>query len=405
MKLSSEFSIDTEAPWVRAHNRQARKAVEAFRADRPIRVPLLIWEWFGQHGFYADETGLDYTKYYSDPDEMVRVQLEAARRRRELPVCDIVLGELPPNWDVMVDLWPAVAPGWFGCQLLYRSHSVVAYHGLELSRTACEALSMPDPLTGGILETCGQFWRRMQDRYEGKLKFLGRPVGPFKHGVGTSGFFSLALDLRGADLMVDLCEEPEFASRFLEKVAGWCDTLERTWSARAEKGGGSFEWDRMGAPVSKPAAASFQITDHGIDMLSAAMYERFIVPIVHAINRRRRTPPPTLFHHCGRGAHLFPVIQRQFGLTQLDALTFPLVDIARVRREVGEEVWINAIVEDSIIQLGSPERIRQTVKDLMTSGAKGKGRLALIMGDMLKGTPLDHRLAYYEAVKEFGQYS
>jgi hypothetical protein len=40
----------------------------------------------------------------------------------------------------------------------------------------------------------------------------------------------------------------------------------------------------------------------------------------------------------------------------------------------------------------------------MKSGAKGKGRFALMAGDMIRGVPLEHRFALYEAVKEFGHY-
>jgi hypothetical protein len=49
------------------------------------------------------------------------------------------------------------------------------------------------------------------------------------------------------------------------------------------------------------------------------------------------------------------------------------------------------------------ERIRQTVKDLLLE-AKGQGRFSLQVGDMLRGTPMEHRLTLYEAVKEFGVY-
>jgi hypothetical protein len=35
----------------------------------------------------------------------------------------------------------------------------------------------------------------------------------------------------------------------------------------------------------------------------------------------------------------------------------------------------------------------------------GEGRLALTVGDMLAGTPLEDRLALYESVKEFGRYA
>jgi hypothetical protein len=44
------------------------------------------------------------------------------------------------------------------------------------------------------------------------------------------------------------------------------------------------------------------------------------------------------------------------------------------------------------------------VRDLMKSGAKGKGRLSINAGDLLAGIPMANRLALYEAVKEFGQY-
>ena len=387
MELSGSFSIDPNAPWVEAHNRDVTAVLAAYEADRPIRVPLLCGEWAGQHGFYAEEAGIDYRRYYTDPDEMLRVQLEAARRRRELPIYDLVLGQAPERWGVSVDLWPVVGPGWYGCELVYRRDSVIAHRSLNLSKEACAELAMPDPRTGGILRTCLAFWRHLRDCCDGTLEFLGRPVGPVAHGVGTNGFFSLALDLRGADIMADMVEDPAFARSFLERLGSHCDALDRTWSGMA---GRSLE--------------PFAITDHGIDMLSGDFYEEFIVPVVRLVNARRHMNPPTFLHHCGRGSHLFPIVKRCFGLTHLHALTYPLVDIARVRREVGDEVWVSALIEDSIIQFGPPERIRQTVKDLMASGAKGRGRLALVVGDMLKGTPPEHRLALYESVKEFGGY-
>jgi len=139
-------------------------------------------------------------------------------------------------------------------------------------------------------------------------------------------------------------------------------------------------------------------------MLSPSTYERFIVPAIAEMNRRRGTSPPDSLHHCGRGVHLFPILKKQYGLRSLSPLTFPLVDVARVRRELGEEVWVTALVEDSIVRAGPPERIREVVRALMRSGAKGRGRFALEVGDMLKGTPLEHRKALYEAVKEFGGY-
>jgi len=386
MHLSTSFSMEPDAAWVRAHNAEATEVVEAFHNDKPIRVPVFCGEWAGQHGFYADEIGLDYRSYYNDPEVMLQTQLEAARRRREMPIYDLVLGEAPESWPVSVDLWPVVAPAWVGCEVLYRADSVIAHRGMHLSKEECRALEMPDPVTGPLVKKCGAFRETMRQLCKG-LTFLGRPVGPVGHGVGTNGFFSLVLDIRGADILPDMYDDPDFAREFLLKIATWCDRLDSTW-----------------AEIDGNSPGAFQITDHGIDMLSPKLYEEFVVPVVKEMNRRRGTKPPTFLHHCGLGPHLFPVVKRHFGLTHLDSLTFPSLDIAKIRREIGEEVWINACIADEITRSGPPERIRQAVKDLMDSGAKGEGRLSLHVGDMLKGTPLEHRIAFYEAVREFGTY-
>jgi hypothetical protein len=384
--LSESFSIDPRAEWVITHNREAREVVAAYEADRPVRVPILGREWPGQHGFYAEETHLDYREYYTDPDEMLRVQLEAARRRRELPVCDWILAEPPDEWTVSVDLWPVVGPAWVGCRLLYRKDAVIAHEGRRLSKEECDAMAMPGLASGGILDTVIRFRKHLRERYA-DLRFLGRPLAPIGSGVGTNGFFSLALDLRAEELMADMYDDPEFAHRFLLKVASWCNELDRTWRGLAGQSG---------------SPEHITLFDHGVDMLSPELYEEFLVPILHETKRRNQTFSLPVLHHCGRGAHLFPVIKKHFGLRAIEALTFPLNDVAKVRRDIGDDLWIVAVVEDPIVQAGPEQRIRETVRELMK--AKGRGRFALQIGDMLPGTPIEHRLALYDAVKEFGGY-
>jgi uroporphyrinogen-III decarboxylase len=386
-KLSAQFGIAPDGDWVRRHNEQAREVVAAWRADRPSRVPLLCDDSFIQHGLWAGEVGLDYLPYYADPDEMLRVQLEAARRRRELPIYDLALAQPPESWPITVDFWPVPAPGWLGCELSFRHDACPNHRPLDLSRDAAGAMPMPDPRTGGLLATLADFRRRIRQRCQAGLTFLGRPVGPVRSGVDHAGVFAMALDVRGPDIMADMYDEPDFAARFLLKMAEWCDALETAW--------------REAQPANRPY---FRNTDHGIDMLSGEMYERFLLPVILEMNRRRGTPLPSGLHHCGRGQHLLPVIGKHFPLQRLDDLTFPLIDVARARRDVGPEVWVKVVIEDAIVRFGPAERIRQTVRDLMASGAKGRGRLALSVGDMLAGTPLEHRVALYEAVKEFGGY-
>ena len=385
MRLSESFSIDPNADWVQEHNAEVRKVLAAFDSDKPIRVPMTSWDGAHMHGFYADEIGLDYRDYYSNVELMLQTQLEAARRRREIPVADLPLGQAPDTWSTALDMHPVPAPGWLGCEVLFREISVPAHRCQHLSKEACRKMQMPDPRTGNFLGKIVPMWEEMKKLCEG-LTYLGAPVGQPWSGVCQHGVFGLCIDLRGEDFMADMYEDPEFAHEFILKVATWCDALEAAWRPKGDKPGG------------------YGFGDHGIEMLSPHLYEDFVVPVIKEINRRRGTTPPTGLHHCGTGTHLFPIMQNHFGLTAIDSLTFPLVDIAKVRADLGEDITITAGIESEIIKSGPPERIRQTVKELLTA-AKGKGRFTMQVGDMLRGVPMDHRIAYYEAVKEFGTYT
>ncbi len=382
--LSQSFAIDPDAPWVAQHNAAAREVLAAFKADKPIRVPLIGEDYPHMHGFYADEIDLDYCDYFTDVKLMVHVQLEAARRRLELPIYDRELAQLPDSWSLVVDQHPVQTPGWLGCELLYRSDSVIAHRHLDLSKEECLAMEMPDPKTGGHLKVVGEMLAEMTALTD-DMTYLGRPIGEIWHGVMWHGLLNVALDIRGQELLSDMYEDPEFVDTFLLKVATWCDALERAWGNSDDPG-------------------AFHFSDHGIEMLSPALYERFMVPIIHEMNRRRHATPWPSLHHCGSGTHLFPIMKREFGLTEIGALTWPLVDIAKVRRDLGEEIWIHGSIADEIVKFGMPDSIFEAVREFMASGAKGQGRLSLGVGDMLRGTPMANREAFYAAVKEFGTY-
>lgn len=380
----THFDIDPSVAWVRKHNEEAVRVVDAWERGRPERVPLLCDDYPHVHGFYADEIGLDYRDYYGSPERMFEVQLAAAKRRREIPVYDFVLGAPPESWPLSVDFHPVQLPAWLGCELMYRQGSVIAHKQRNLSREECDALPMPDLETGGLLPDIRRYQSRLTE-LGAEGEFLGRPVGPVDYFVGSHGLLTTALDLRGPGLLEDMIAHPDFVDRYLRKIVAWVEALTSRWHV----------WG--------PEAMEY--SDHGIEMISGDHYERFFVPVIKETNRRRGTVPGTELHHCGSATHLFPLIQKHFGITGINALTYPLVDVARIRAELGENVRIQAVIADEIVRLGPPEKIRQTVKEFMGTGVKGSGGLSLSTGDMLRGTPMEHRIALYESVKEFGGYA
>ena len=386
MTLSESFNIDPNAPEITAHNAEVEAVTAAFAANKPERVPVVLSEWRGQHGFYAQSVGLDYRDYYTNPEIMVETQLESARYKREFAFTDTILG-VPPRepWNVGVDLWPVAGPGAFGCPLQYFADDIIANKPLLLSKDECDAMEMPDFAMGGILKTVNEFYNYMVENYQGKLTYLGKTVTDIGHGSGTNGFFSLALDLRGQDIMADMYDDPAFVHRFLNKLADWCEDLCRFYAPDGQKD------------------APFGISDHGTEMLSAELYAEFILPVLLKKNAAYMETKFS-FHHCGRGQQLFPVIIKNFRLSEVNALTFPLLNLECIREDIGEDVMMTVLLDNGITTFGTPDDVRYAVKSMLTPRLKGRGGLRVMAGDMLRSTNTENMYAMYDAVKEFGRY-
>lgn len=392
MNLSPSFGIDPHEPWVEKHNREVREVWDAFKADRPIRVPLTFT---GARTQYLVENGIDYRTYYEDPDEMFRLQLEWQRRERELPLADVILGEPPDAWTVSVDFHPVASASSFGCPVIFRRDAVPAHESLCLSREECRRLPLPDRLTSGLLPQHRRFSDHFDRLCDSGITFLGRPVKRGKPTLPSTGggIFSTALDIRGPEIMSDMYEDPEFVHRFLEQIAEWQIDLHRTW----------HRLDRIEYGMDRPGGATIDLTDHGIDMLSPEMYEQFLATLILKTADRYRQSPGTFLHHCGRGSHLFRLIQKRFGLTTLHAITWPLNDVARIRRDVGHDVWMVAVIADTILRT-TPDAIRQAVRDFFTADVKGKGRLSLWAPGEVSEIPVENYRTLFAAVREYGRY-
>jgi hypothetical protein len=193
--------------------------------------------------------------------------------------------------------------------------------------------------------------------------------------------------------MSDMFEAPEFVHAFLERIAEWRIALERTWTLR----------DGMEFPLDHPGQGEIEITDHGIDMLSVATYETFVGALIDQLGRKYGQPPSKFLHHCGRGAHLFPAMQRRSRIDRLHGLTWPVNDVARIRRDLGYDIWITAVIADTILLRG-PEATRAAVLDFLTSEVMGAGRLCLWAPGEAAGIPMASYEALYAATKEFGRY-
>ena len=387
-ELSSSFLVDVNDPKVKVHNLEVKKVWESFKADKPVRVPLTFT---GARTHYLAENNVDYRTYYENPDEMFRLQLEWQRRACELPLSDTALGEVPECWMVSVDFHPVAMAASFGCPVIFRPDAVPAHESLGLSREECDNLVLPDLFKSGILPKHKLFSEHFDKLLAGGFTFLGRPVKRSMPTIPSTGggIFSSALDIRGPEIMSDMYEDPEFVHRFLERLAEWQIALERAWT--------------LSDKPDKPAEGVIEITDHGIDMLSPEIYDKFLASLLFKLAKKCDKKFATKLHHCGRGTQLFPLVKKRFGITKIHALTWPLNDVAKVRRELGYDIWIEAVISDNILRT-TPEKIRQAAKEFFTPEVKGKGRLSLWAPGEVTEIPVENYLALYEAVKEYGKY-
>ena len=390
--LSQGFTIDPREPWVAAHNREAREVWNSYNADRPVRVPVIF---SGARTVFLEQNHIDYRTYYGNPWQMLRLQLEWNRLGCELPLGDAVLGELPERWHVAVDFHPVASAASFGCPVVFRPDAVPAHESLHLSREQCRAMPMPDLFQSGLLPRHAQFNEYFDRVFTSGLTFMGRPVVRVKPTLpsGGGGVFSTALDIRGPEIMSDMYDDPDFVRAFLGRIAEWRIALSRAWTLR----------DNLPFPMDAPGAAPIEITDHGIDMLSPQLYDEFLAALILKLCKKYRQPAVQWLHHCGRGTHLFPLIKQRFGLNTLHALTWPLNDIGRVRRELGYDITIVAVISDTILA-STPQAIHTAVKDFLTPEVKGKGRLQIWMAGEVTGIPVENYRALYEAVLEYGRY-
>lgn len=56
--------------------------------------------------------------------------------------------------------------------------------------------------------------------------------------------------------------------------------------------------------------------------------------------------------------------------TRLHGLTWPLNDVGRIRREFGQDIWITAVIADTILLRG-PKATYDAVRDFLTPEVKG----------------------------------
>ena len=371
----------------------------------PIRPPVSLGTGT-QFFIYNDDLNpggaVDWERYCTDADTMLDFQLRAAVWRAEhiAPYCDDPIG-MPPNreaWLVRIDLQNFDEAAHLGAPVMFLPGQIPDTPTILAGdrKNALFDAGLPDPLTGACPEPfdCAQDklrrrgWYRKahemleqwQERLRREPEYRGWPVRIDPFGWWSGGPLTLAVSLRGHELLTDLYEDPDYVRTLL-------DYLTEVTIARVRAHARFFG---MQDPPD-----SLWFADDNLMLLSVKMAREFMLPVYRKLKAGMTTAEHAKIHLCGDATRHFRWLKDEVGVNDFET-GFP-VDHGRIRRELGPDVTIHGGPTVMLLHDGSPDAVRAETQRILDSGVCEGGRFVLREANNLAPhTPFANLAAMYE---------
>ncbi|MBI5835562.1 MAG: hypothetical protein HZB16_24930, partial [Armatimonadetes bacterium] len=368
---------------------------DAYRARRPIRVPLVL----GINVRYtmrrpeANPTGIGFPAYFGDARVQVRRQCEHNHWVRHWLNHDQEMG-LPEAWSVGVDFQNVYEAAWLGCELEYRGDEVPDTTPLLADEDRKRLLfdrGLPDPFSGPLMAQGWDHYATMRSLVDAGWEYQGRPL---KHvwmtGLGTDGPVTVACNVRGAtEFLTDLLADPDYAQELLTYLTD--GIIARITAYR----------QHLGQPL---RTAGWGFADDSIALLSEAQYRDFVEPhhrrLIEAFSDGTGQ---NSVHLCGDATHLFGHLRDALNIGSFDT-GYP-VDHGRLRAELGPEVEIAGGPSVPFLVTHRPDEVENECRRILESGIMAGGRFMLREGNNLPPEcPPENVWAMARAVRKYGRY-
>jgi hypothetical protein len=382
-----------------SHNEEAQAVWAAYRAGRPLRVPVTLCadtRFFILDDEFNPGGQISFQEYSEDPLVMMDFQLRMAEWRAQhiAPLCDDLAG-LPEKFAVTVDMQRYKDAGFFGATVEYRAGQVPDTRPILAGKNKNWLFDrgLPDPLTGGIFAKAHHFYEAMVKRLQAGFTYRGRPVefDPF-HSLssllGQDGPLTVATSLRGAELYSDFYTDPVYVHQLLDFI-----TEASIARIRAQR---RF----FGLPEK---AETWEYADDAVQMLSSEMVREFVVPVHRKLKQALTAASRISIHLCGDATRHFKLFRDELGVYSFDT-GFP-INFTWLRKELGTEVEIVGGPRSTLLHDGTPEQVAAEARRILDSGIREGGRFILReANDLIPCTPLDNLAAMYQTARIHGRY-
>ena len=365
---------------------------DSYHAGRPIRVP------FGPLGtnpriWVLDPSlnteGITWQQFSNDPELMFQTCLKYQYYLAHTIPQDREMGIPADHWEVYSELGNVWEENWLGSPIRYPagqvSASLPAFNGKN--KEAIFERGIPGPFDG-IAGQGREFYEYFVERAH-DTEFHGRPVKVLApYPLGTDGPFTVAIGVRGTELLEDMLLDEDYYHRLMDFVVAAIIRRVQAWRAY------------LGVEL-KPVRVNF--ADDAIQYLSLRHYRELVLPYHQLLMATLYGAGPHAMHLCGSVQRHLPLIARELNVKSFDT-GFPL-DFTTLRAEVGDDVEIQGGVPVGELVSGSPAQVYAAAESILKSGILQGGRFIMKEANNLPPqTPLANLEAMYAAVKEWGRY-
>ncbi len=144
---------------------------------------------------------------------------------------------------------------------------------------------------------------------------------------------------------------------------------------------------------------------HNIFM-SPHHFREFILPALKKQTQAlKKKGVPVVLHHCGNFSVILEDIVDEIGGDCLQPLQPEALDIAEVKRRVGDRVCLWGNISINTLSLGTPEDVAREVRERINACAPGGGYIVGSSHTLLDSVRLENLQAMIEATHKYGKYT